>query len=210
VVSDRRNAIKNIAAYALWTPTIGLFSSKMAGCSESKAPSYSFASIDITGAEFAKGFSLKDSSGKLRTLTEFQGKAVVVFFGFVQCPDVCPTTLAELAEVKKLLGARGDKLQTVFITVDPERDTAQVMSAYMANFDSSAIALIPTLEELEGVAKEFKVYYKKVPGKTPTSYTMDHTASGWVFDPQGRVRLVARYGMGAKALASDIEQLLKG
>jgi protein SCO1 len=167
-----------------------------------------FASIDITGADYAKGFALKDASGQLRKLSDFSGKAVVVFFGFVQCPDVCPTTMAELAEVKKLLGPQGDKLQSVFVTVDPERDTPEVLRAYTQGFDANLIALIPSAAELEALAKDFKVYYKKVPGKTPTSYAMDHTAHGYVFDPAGRIRLVARYGIGAKALAADIKMLL--
>ncbi len=167
-----------------------------------------FASIDITGADYAKGFELPDANGVVRRLSEFNGRVVVVFFGFVQCPDVCPTTLAELAETKKLLGKQGAKLQTVFVTVDPERDTPAVLKAYMADFDADAIALIPSAQALAALAKDFKVYYKKVAGSTPTSYSMDHSANGFVFDPQGRIRLVARYGMGAKALAKDIAQLL--
>jgi len=133
----------------------------------------------------------------------------VVFFGYTQCPDVCPTTMTELVEVKRLLGANGDKLQAVFITVDPARDTAELLGAYVTNFDSNFVALIPKPEELVEVAKEFKIYYKKVEGKTPTSYTMEHSAGSYIFDGQGQVRLLSRYGIGAQAIAQDIAYLLK-
>ncbi len=168
-----------------------------------------FRSIDLTGADYAKGFSLADFDGKVRTLADFKGKVTVVFFGFTQCPDVCPTTMAEMATIKQLLGADGNKLQALFISVDPERDTNEVLKAYMGNFDATFLALRPTPEQLPQVAKDFKVFYKKVPGTTPGSYTMDHSAGSYVFDPEGRVRLYSRYGSGTEALASDIRLLLK-
>ena len=179
----------------------------LAGCSE-KAPS--FVSIDITGADYARDFSLVDHNGQTRSIKDFAGKVVVVFFGFTQCPDVCPTAMSELAEIRKLLGADGERLQGIFITVDPERDTPEVLKAYMANFDPSFLALRPSSpEQLAALAKDFKAYYKKVDGRTPTSYTMDHSAGSYVFDPQGRIRLFTRHGMGAQALAGDLRQLLK-
>jgi protein SCO1 len=179
----------------------------LAGCSD-KAPS--FVSIDITGADYARDFSLVDHNGQTRSIKDFAGKVVVVFFGFTQCPDVCPTAMSELAEIRKLLGADGERLQGIFITVDPERDTPEVLKAYMANFDPSFLALRPSSpEQLAALAKDFKAYYKKVDGRTPTSYTMDHSAGSYVFDPQGRIRLFTRHGMGAKALAGDLRQLLK-
>ena len=179
----------------------------LAGCSD-KAPS--FVSIDITGADYARDFSLVDHNGQTRSSKDFAGKVVVVFFGFTQCPDVCPTAMSELAEIRKLLGADGERLQGIFITVDPERDTPEVLKAYMANFDPSFLALRPSSpEQLAALAKDFKAYYKKVDGRTPTSYTMDHSAGSYVFDPQGRIRLFTRHGMGAKALAGDLRQLLK-
>lgn len=177
----------------------------LTGCSD---PKPEFKSVDITGADYAKNFSLTDHNGQLRTLQDFKGKVVVLFFGFTQCPDVCPTSMAELAEVKRQLGADGDKLQGLFISVDPERDTPEVLKAYMTNFDPSFLALRPTPEQLAAVAKDFKVYYKKVEGKTPTSYTMDHSAGSYVYDTQGRVRLYHRYGSGAPALAGDLKKLL--
>ena len=178
----------------------------LAACSPDKPQ---FRAIDITGAEYARDFNLTDHNGQPRSIKDFAGKVVVVFFGFTQCPDVCPTALAELAEVKRMLGKDGDKLQGIFVTVDPERDTPEVLKGYMANFDPSFLALRGTAEQLAAMAKDYKVYYKKVDGKTPTSYTMDHSAGSFVYDTQGRIRLYTRYGSGAAALASDIQLLLK-
>jgi protein SCO1 len=168
-----------------------------------------FRSVDITGADYAKDFALPDVNGQTKTMADFKGKAVVLFFGFAQCPDVCPTTMAEIATVKKSLGKDGDKVTAVFVTVDPERDTAQVLKAYMESFDATFTALRGTPEQTEALAKYYKIYYKKVSGKTPTSYTIDHTAASFVYDPQGKLRLYTRYGMGAQALAEDIKFLLK-
>jgi protein SCO1 len=176
-------------------------------CTESKP---AFAAIDITGADYAQGLTATDHNGQTRTLKDFAGKVVVLFFGFAQCPDVCPTALAELAQVKTLLGKDGDKLQGLFFTVDPERDTPSVLKAYMANFDPSFLALRVEPDKLAALAKNYKVYYKKVEGKTPTSYTMDHSAGSFVYDTQGRIRLYTRSGSGAQALAGDIKLLLRG
>ncbi len=177
----------------------------LAACSKEKPQ---FKSVDITGADYARDFQLADHNGQQRSIKDFRGKVVVMFFGFTQCPDVCPTSMAELAEVKKLLGKDGDRVQGLFVTVDPERDTAPVLKAYMGNFDPSFLALVPTPEKLAEVAKDYKVYYKKVDGKTPGSYTMDHSAASYVYDTQGNLRLYTRYGSGAQALASDIRLLL--
>jgi len=199
---SRRRVVNSLVGAVVLATTAGL----LTACSAEKPQ---FKSIDLTGADYAQGFSLTDQDGQVRTLKDFTGKIVVVFFGFTQCPDVCPTSLAELAQVKQLLGPDGDKLQAIFVTVDPERDTPQLLKAYMGNFDPSFVALRPTLEQLPQVAKDFKIYYKKVDGKTPTSYTMDHSAGSYVFDEKGRIRLYNRYGSGAEALASDIRLLLK-
>jgi protein SCO1 len=179
----------------------------LSGCGEDKP---AFRGVDITGADYAQGWELSDQDGQVRTLKDFAGKAVVVFFGFTQCPDVCPTALQEMAQAKQLLGADGDKLQGVFITVDPERDSAELLKAYMANFGPDFVALRPTAEQLPKVTKDFKIYYKKVEGKTPTSYTLDHSAGSFTFDPQGRIRLYNRHASGAEALAADVKILLKG
>ena len=199
----KRNAIKLIALSALSVGATAIFSA----CTAEKAD---FKSIDLTGADYAKDFSLPDQFGKVRTIKDFVGKVVVVFFGFTQCPDVCPTSMAELAGIKKSLGAEGDKLQAIFITVDPERDTPELLKAYMGNFDPTFLALRPGMDKLPEVAKDFKVYYKKVDGKTPGSYSMDHSAGSFVYDTQGRVRLYSRYGTGPEGLTSDIRLLLKG
>ncbi len=198
---DRRVFLENIAKTSMLVSAGGIFSA----CSETKP---AFVGIDLTGADYAQGFQLPDHNGQVRTLSDFAGKVVVVFFGYTQCPDVCPTSLAELAETKKLLGAQGDRLQGVFISVDPERDTPELMKAYMASFDPSFLALHATPEQLVGLAKSFKVYYKQVAGATPTSYTMDHSAGSYVYDPKGRIRLYHRYGSGAPALAADLKILL--
>ena len=168
-----------------------------------------FKSIDVTGANYAQGFTLTDAQGQRRSLQDFKGKVVVVFFGYTQCPDVCPTSLQELADTRRLLGPDGDKLQGVFVTVDPARDTPELLRAYIANFDASLVAFVPTPDELAEVARAFKIYYKKVDGKTPTSYTMDHSAGSYVYDTQGRLRLYTRYGAGAQVLSEDIRTLLR-
>ena len=200
---SKRRTFKILTSLA----ALSLTSTWLTGCSPDKPQ---FKSIDLTGADYAQGFSLMDHNGQLRTVKDFAGKVVVVFFGFTQCPDVCPTSMAELAEVKQMLGADGDKLQAIFITVDPERDTAELLKAYMGNFDPSFLALRPTPEQLPQVAKDFKIYYKKVDGKTQGSYTMDHSAGSYIYDPKGRIRLYNRYGSGAEMLASDIRLLIKG
>jgi protein SCO1 len=199
------NAIKRLAAYALFICFATLFAT-ISGCSEQKLQ---FKAVDITGADYAQDFALPDQFDKPRTMADFKGKAVVIFFGFTQCPDVCPTAMADLVEVKKLLGADGEKVQGIFITVDPERDTPLVLKSYLGNFDPTFIALRGSAEQTAAVAKHFKVHYKKVEGKTPSSYTMDHSAGSYVLDPQGRIRLYTRYGSGAQALADDLKLLLK-
>lgn len=195
----------------LYGASLALAAGMLASCKDFKSPvERKFNSIDLTGADYAKDFALSDHHGQARTLKDFRGKIVTVFFGFTQCPDVCPTTMAELSEVKRLLGSDADKLQAIFISVDPERDTPQVLNAYMANFDPTFLAMRPSPEQLAAVASHFKIYYKKVDGSTPGTYSMDHTAGTFVFDPQGRIRLYGRYGSGAQPLAQDIQLLLKG
>ena len=200
VVSSARRLSLSVALSAVALSVLGL-----TACMDPKA---AFKGVDITGADYAKELNLPDQNGQVRKIKDFSGKLVVVFFGYTQCPDVCPTTMQELAEVKRLLGADGDKLQAVFVTVDPERDTTELLKAYVENFDPSFVALRPTPEQLPLIAKEFKIYFKRVEGKTPTSYTMDHSAGSYTFDAQGKVRLFNRYGMGAEALAHDFKLLV--
>lgn len=178
-----------------------------AACSPQPPGKPSFNAVDITGANYARQFTLTDPDGKPRTLADFRGKVTLVFFGFTQCPDVCPTTFAELAEVKRSLGPAGEQVQGVMVSVDPERDTSALLKSYAAQFDPSFVALRGTAEQTLAAAKEFKVFFAKSPGKDG-GYTIDHTAGSFLFDRQGRVRLFMRYGSGTKALAEDVRTLL--
>ena len=197
----KRNAIKLIAVGALSISAAGILSA----CSEKKTE---FRGVDITGAEYARDIPLTDHNGQARHIKDFAGKVVVVFFGYTQCPDVCPTTLQELVEVKAALGAQGDRVQGVFVSLDPERDTPEVLQAYAAAFDPSMLALTGSPEQIMAVAKDFKVFFKKVEGKQPGSYTLDHSAGMYVYDPKGQLRVYHRYGQGAEALAKDAKALL--
>ena len=168
----------------------------------------SFQNTDVTGLDYAKGFALTDHTGKPRTLADFKGKAVVVFFGYTQCPDVCPTTMAEMATVMQKLGPLGDQVQVLFITLDPERDTQELLANYVPAFDKRFLGLRGTPEQTAKTAKEFKVFYSKVPGTDPGSYTIDHTAGSYVFDRDGRLRLFIRHGQGPDPIVHDLRQLL--
>lgn len=168
----------------------------------------SFKNTDVTGLDYAKDFAMTDHTGKTRTLADFKGKAVVVFFGYTQCPDVCPTTMAEMASVMQQLGPLSEKVQVLFVTVDPDRDTPELLSKYVPSFDARFLGLVGDKAATEKMAKEFRVFYQKVPGKEPGSYTMDHTAGSYVFDPQGRLRLFVRHGQGAEPIAHDLKLLL--
>ncbi len=179
----------------------------MLGCS----PKPSFKNVDITGSTaFGNNFSLLDSNGNTKTMADYKGKVVVVFFGFTQCPDVCPTTLTEMDEALKLLGPKADKVQVIFITVDPERDTASVLAQYVPSFNPRFVGLRPADEAgLEKVAKDFRIYYKKVPGSKPGSYTMDHSAGSYVLDQNGQLRLYIKHAQGPEVLAHDLKNILQ-
>ena len=175
------------------------------------SPKPEFKNIDITGSTaFGKDFSLLDPDGKVRTLADFKGKVVLMFFGYTQCPDICPTTLTEMQQVMSILGPQSDKVQVLFVSVDPQRDTAAILKQYVPAFDPRFLGLRPTDDAaLEKVAKDFKIYYKKVPGTSLDSYTMDHTAGSYAFDPDGRLRLYIKHAQGPEALAHDLKELLK-
>ncbi|MBC7575230.1 MAG: SCO family protein [Herminiimonas sp.] len=177
----------------------------LAGCTEKTEP---FVNTDITGIEYARDFKLTDHNGTPRTLADFKGKAVLVFFGYTQCPDVCPTTMAEMAAVMQKLGKDADRLQVLFITLDPDRDTQALLSRYVPAFDKRFLGLRGDAAATAKVAKDFKVFYQKVPGKDPANYTIDHTAGSYVFDPQGRTRLFVRHGQGPEPIVHDIKLLL--
>ena len=189
-----------------------ILGTSLSGCGKTEpAPESktSFVGADITDTKYGQGLSLPDLDGQMRSMKDFKGKVTVVFFGYTQCPDVCPTTMTEMAQVKQGLGPDASKLQVVFITIDPERDTPEILKSYVSNFDPSFIALRGTPEQTRAAAGELKVYYAKVPGKSEGSYTMDHTAGAYVFDTEGRVRVFERYGAGAEGLTADVKELLK-
>lgn len=169
----------------------------------------SFRSTDITGAELGRDFRLIDHNGQPRTLADFRGKVLVVFFGFTHCPDVCPTTLAELARALKQLGADAQRVQVVMITVDPQRDTPEVLKQYVTALDSAFLGLTGDAQAIEQTAREFKVFYQKTSGATPETYSVDHSSGTFVYDPAGRLRLLVGYGQGAEVFAHDIGQLLR-
>jgi protein SCO1/2 len=181
----------------------------LSGC-ERAAPPHHFNAIDLTGASYARQFDLPDFDGKPRALADFKGKVVVVFFGYTQCPDACPTTMAELAGILKTLGPDASRVQVVFITVDPSRDTAALLKNYVTNFRPDFLALRGDAAQTQAVIKEFKVVVEKVPGKTADTYTIDHTAGTYVFDTQGRIRLFASQSLDPALLTDDIKTLLAG
>jgi protein SCO1/2 len=179
----------------------------LAGC-DTTAKVEKFQSTDITGADFGKDFHLTDHTGKKRSLADFKGKVVVLFFGYTHCPDVCPATLAEFAMAMKQLGDDSGKVQVLFVTVNPERDTPQLLAKYVPSFYPSFLGLYGDPDETLKAAKEFKVIYQKIAGSSPGNYTMDHSAGTYVFDQKGRLRLFVSYGQGATVLLHDIRILL--
>jgi protein SCO1/2 len=209
-MTARRPFLPAARAAAL-AAALSALSLALAGCdgaAPGAAAGATSTALDLRGATYAQDFALPDTEGRVRTLADFRGKVVLVFFGYTQCPDVCPTTMAELVEARRALGAEGARVQGIFVTVDPERDTAELLRAYTENFQAGIVGLRGTPEQVRETARAFKVYYNKVPGRTETSYTIDHTAGSYVYDTQGRLRLFTRYGSGARALADDLKRLL--
>ncbi|MEO7495896.1 MAG: SCO family protein [Massilia sp.] len=188
-------------------PLVAL-SLSLGACNQLLDKPASFENTDITGAPYAHNFALTDHTGKPRTLADFRGKVVVMFFGYTQCPDVCPTTMVEMANVMKELGPQADQVQVLFVTVDPERDTQALLAEYVPAFDKRFIGLYGDAAATAAVARDFKVFYAKVSGKEPGSYSMDHTAGSYVFDRTGKVRLFLRHGQGTAPIVHDLKQLL--
>lgn len=178
------------------------FSLLLAGCDGGPQ----FKSTDITGVDYGKSLQLTDHTGRARTLQDFRGKAVVLFFGFTHCPDVCPTTLAEVAQAIKQLGPDGDRVQVLFVTVDPERDRPEALAKYVTAFDPRFLGLYGDAEATRRAAQEFKIYYEK--RKTGDSYSVDHSGQSYVIDPQGRLRLLVRPDRIGADLAEDLKTLL--
>jgi len=190
------------------TALITLAGSVLAACAPEQSKPQ-FKAVDITGAEYAKDFALPDTDGKLRTIKDFAGKAVVVFFGYTQCPDVCPTTLGALGEAMKQLGPDGDRVQVLFVTLDPERDTPELLAKYVPSFDARFLGLLGNADEIERTAKEFRVRFQKQPGTTRATYTIDHSLGTYIFDAQGRLRINARLAQGPDEFVRDLRAVLK-
>lgn len=178
----------------------------LGACSKSQPVNY--VASDITGAAYAKNFQLMDHRGNLRTLADFRGKVVAVFFGYTHCPDVCPTTLSDFAMALKLLGKDAEKVQVIFVTLDPERDTPELLAQYVPSFDPGFLGMYANPATTAKLAKDFKVFYQKQPADKHGRYTMDHSAGTFVYDPQGHLRLYMSYGQGPEAIAKDLAQLL--
>lgn len=169
-----------------------------------------FGNTDISEADYARDFALTDHTGKPRTMADFRGKAVVIFFGYTQCPDVCPTTMTGMAEAMKLMGADAAKVQVLFVTVDPERDTQELLAQYVPVFNPSFLGLYADAQTIAKTAQAFRVFYKKQPGSTPTTYTVDHSAGSYVYDPEGRLRLYIKHGEKPEVIAKDLKLLVAG
>ena len=183
----------------------------LAACSPAKNNDKSvdaFNATDITGAEFAKTLSLTDHTGKKRNLSDFKGKVVALFFGYTHCPDVCPTTMYDLKNAMKLLGEQSDQVQVLFVTVDPQRDTQEVLAQFVPAFDKRFIGLRGSLQETAETLGSFKVFYSKIEGKSKDDYTVDHSAGIYVFDKKGNVRLYMNYGEKSADMASDFSKLM--
>jgi protein SCO1/2 len=181
----------------------------LAGCNLLD-PAVKFLNTDITGAEFGRDFALTDHTGQLRRLADYKGKVVVIFFGYTQCPDVCPTTLLGMAEVMKILGDAARDVQVLFVTLDPERDTRELLAAYVPQFNPSFVGLYGDSATTAATAKEFKVFFQKQPGRTPMTYSIDHSANSYIYDPQGRLRLYVKHAEAPANIAADIKLLLAG
>lgn len=191
-----------------WRSSLSLIAAALllAACSP-EAPK--FRSTDVTGADFGKELALTGHDGKPRSLADFRGKLVVLFFGYTHCPDICPTTLADVAAALKQLGSDAARVQVLFVTVDPERDTPEILAKYVSAFDPSFLGLSGDAAATQRAAKEFKIFYEKRPGGAPGSYTVDHSGQSYVFDAQGRLRLFVRHDRIAQDLPEDLRALLK-
>lgn len=187
----------------------GLAALALMACQPAPEPQV-FQATDITGAPFARDFTLTDHTGKTRTLADFRGKVVAIFFGYTHCPDVCPTTLADFAAALKLLGPDAARVQVLFVTVDPERDTPELLQAFVPAFNPSFLGLYTDAASLQRLAKEFKVVYQKTSVKADDDYLIDHSASTYVYDAKGKLRLLMPYGSSPDAIANDLKVLLSG
>jgi protein SCO1/2 len=201
-----RPLIKRVAIVLLALGVV-LAALHLSGCSR---PGETFHASDISGADFARHFALTDHTGRRLTNADFPDKAVVIFFGYTQCPDICPTTLTTMKEAMRLLGPEAERVQVLFVTVDPERDTPEVLATYVPWFDSRFIGLYGDAKTTLETAQEFRVFYSKVKGETALGYSIDHSATSYAYDPQGRLRLLIRHGETPEHIADDLRKLLAG
>lgn len=200
-VAGQEPAMKIFSALLL---SLGLL---LAGCSE---PPPAFKSTDISGVDWGKDFALTDHHGQPRRLADYKGKAVVLFFGYTQCPDVCPTTLSAMNETLKLMGGDAARVQVLFATLDPARDTQELLAQYVPQFNPGFVGLRGDDAATAALAKDFKAFYTKVPGAKADTYTIDHSTGSYAFDPQGRLRLLLRHGEAPENIAADLKLLLAG
>ncbi len=180
----------------------------LSGCDQ---PSPTFHSTDISGAQFgqlAALDALADHNGRRFASADWRGKVVVVFFGYTQCPDICPTTMVSLQETMRLLGPAAERVQVVFVTLDPARDSREVLAAYVPWFDARFLGLFGAEDATRDIAREFRVFYNKVTGESAPGYNLDHSATSYVYDPAGRLRLLIRYGETPARIAADLRRLL--
>lgn len=168
-----------------------------------------FQATDITGAAFARDFRLTDHNGRIRTLADFKGKVVAIFFGYTHCPDVCPTTLSDFAAALKLLGEQAGRVQVIFVTLDPQRDTPEILKQFVPAFNPSFLGMYTDADTLKGLAKEYKVVYQKTSVKAADDYLIDHSAGTYIYDPRGHLRLLMPYGSSPEAIAHDLKALLE-
>lgn len=203
--STEHDGVRNISRIVRQIALAAVVCAASMACSP---PKPQFESVDITGADYAQDFHLTDAQGQPRSLADYRGKAVVLFFGYTQCPDVCPTTMADLKSVMTTLGAEAGRVQVLFVTLDPARDTPALLAQYVPSFDPRFVGLYGDEATTVRTARDFKVFYQRVAGDTAASYTIDHTAGSYVFDPAGRIRLFLRQGQTPSAIAHDLKQLL--
>lgn len=191
-----------------WLAAAGVVAAfALAGCQPAPQPP-TFLATDITGAAFARDFRLTDHNGRVRTLADFKGKAVAIFFGYIHCPDVCPTTLSDFAAALQQLGQQADRVQVIFVTVDPQRDTPDLLKQFVPAFNPSFLGMAADADTLRRLAKEYKVVYQKTAVKAADDYLIDHSAGTYVYDPNGRLRLLVPYGSSPDAIAQDLKTLL--
>ena len=179
----------------------------MAACGNTAKPT--FLATDITGAQFGKDFKLADHTGKSRTLADFKGKAVVLFFGYTHCPDICPATMGEIAAALQKLDKDAARVQVLFVTVDPQRDTPERLAQYLSAFSPAFLGLYGDPQSTRDIASEFKIVYQKQMMNSPDHHTMDHSSGTYIFDPKGKLRLYVSNGAGRDVFAHDIVELLR-